>query len=149
METLEEDLLRDNQDYLGKIELGKQITTIIDKGIVQEESLTRKRKEALDLYRKQRPRIDIQNIELRPWQRQLMDFIATPSSRQVFWVVGFKGNEGKSWFQSYLETFYGYARVVRLDLRCKSSDILYTLSKRPLQAADIFLFNDTRSFHSE
>ena len=35
--------------------------------------------------------------------------------------------------------------VTRLDLRNKTSNILYALSKRPLQTTDIFLFNDTRA----
>ena len=74
-----------------------------------------------------------------------MKVISKPSDRKVFWICGYKGNEGKTWFQSYLETFYGYARVVRLDLRNKTSKILHTLSKRPLQTTDIFLFNDTRA----
>ena len=146
--NLEEQLLQDNQIYLDKIELGTQIATIIDKGTVQEESLKNHHKEALELYRKQMPRIDIQSIQLRPWQQQLLR--AKPSNRQVIWIWGSRGNEGKSWFQSYLETFYGYSRVVRLDLRNKTSNILYALSKRPLQTTNIFLFNDTRAgSHSE
>ena len=75
--------------------------------------------------------------------------VATPSNREVFWIYGRKGNEGKSWFQSYLETLYGYARVVRLDLRNKTSNILYTLSKRPLQTTDMFVFNDTKATNKE
>ena len=71
-----------------------------------------------------------------------------PSERTVFWIIGRKGNEGKSWFQGYLETFYGYARVVRLELSNKSSNILHALSKRPLSTTDIFLFNDTRATSS-
>ena len=143
--NLERDLLQGNQDYLDKIQLGKEIVAIIDKGTVREESLSGCQKEALDVYRKQKPRIDIQNVQLRIWQQQLMQMIATPSNRQVLWICGTKGNEGKSWFQGYLETFYGYARVVRLDLRNKASNVLHALSKRPLQTTDIFLFNDTRA----
>ena len=71
--------------------------------------------------------------------------IHQPSYREIFWILGVKGNDGKSWFQGYMETFYGYARVVRLDLRNKTGNILHTLSKRPLQTTDIFLFNDTRA----
>ena len=144
--SLEDQLLHDNQNYLNKIELGTQVAIIIDKGTVREESLTNHHKEALELYRKQMPRIDIQSIQLRPWQQQLLH--AKPSNRQVIWIWGSRGNEGKSWFQSYLETFYGYSRVVRLDLRNKTSNILYALSKRPLQTTDIFLFNDTRAGNS-
>ena len=137
-------MLDDNQYHLDKIELGKHVATIIDKGTVREESLARNRKEALDVYRKQKPRIDIQHVELRLWQQVLLEMIATPSDRNVFWICGYKGNEGKSWFQGYLETSYGYSRVVRLDLRNKTSNIMHTLSKRPLQTTDIFLFDDTR-----
>ena len=144
--NLKEELLHDNQIYLDKIELGNQIATIIDEGTVREESLKNHHKEALELYRKQMPRIDIQSTQLRPWQQQLLR--AKPSTRQVIWIWGSRGNEGKSWFQSYLETFYGYSRVVRLDLRNKTSNILYALSKRPLQTTDIFLFNDTRAGNS-
>ena len=145
LKTLEEELLQTNQEYLEKIELGKEIALIIDEGTVREESLKRSYKEALDLHRKQKPRIDIQTAQLRPWQEKLMKIISKPSGRTVFWVCGYVGNEGKSWFQSYIETFYGYARVTRLDLRTKTSNILYALSKRPLQTTDIFLFNDTRA----
>ena len=73
-----------------------------------------------------------------------MKIIDQPSYREIFWIFGVKGNEGKSWFQGYMETFYGYARVVRLDLQNTTGNILHTLSKRPLQTTDIFLFNDTR-----
>ena len=81
---LEVELLQDNQDYLDKMELGKQIAVIIDKGTVREESLTRIRKEALDLYRKQMPRIDVGMVQLRSWQQDLMQMIAKPSYREVF-----------------------------------------------------------------
>ena len=143
--TLKEVLLQDNKEYLDKIELGKDIAIIIDEGVVQEESLTRERKEALELYRKQMPQIDIHLVELRPWQQTLMEMTSQPSQRKVLWIWGMNGNEGKSWFQSYLQTFYGYARVVRLDLRNKTPNIMHALSKRPLQTTDIFLFNDTRA----
>ena len=142
---LREDLLLDNQEYLYQIELGKQISNIMDEGVVREESLTSDRKKALVLYRKTKPTIEISDVNLRPWQQALMKMITTPSERAVFWIVGSKGNEGNSWFQGYLETFYGYARVVRLELSNNSLNILHALSKRPLSTTDIFLFNGTRA----
>ena len=39
VESLEEDLLKDNQDYLDKIELGRQITMIIEKSVVKEKRM--------------------------------------------------------------------------------------------------------------
>ena len=142
---LREDLLHDNSKYLHQIELGKQISKIINEGVVREESLTTERRKALTLYRQTKATIDIAGVQLRSWQQSLMEKMKIQSDRAVFWIVGNKGNEGKSWFQGYLETFYGYAHVVRLDLCSSSSDILHALSKRPLSTTNIFLFNDTRS----
>ena len=147
-QSLEEELLKENQEHLDKLELGKQIARIINKGTVLEESLSRDRKHALDLYRKQKPTINIRKAHLRVWQHQLLQLIKKPLKREVYWICGYNGNEGKSWFQDYIETRCGYARVARLDLRNKTSNILFTLSKRPLQSTDIFLFNDTRATDS-
>ena len=146
--SLREELLRDNQIYLNKIELGKEIAAIIEEGVVREESLTKDRKEALDIHRKQKPRIDIQIIQLRPWQEQAMKIIECPSERQVIWITGRRVGEGKSWFH-YVESFYGFNRVARVDLRIKHANICNVLKKRPLASVDIFLFNDARSVSGE
>ena len=149
VENLREDLLKDNQLYHDKIELGKKIAVIIDEGVVQEESLTKDRKLALDLYRKQRPRFDISNIELRSWQEEAIKLIEYPSERQVIWITGRRGNEGKSWFQSYMECYFGFQRVVNIDLRTKHASVCNVLKKRSLGSIDIFLFNDARSVSGE
>ena len=58
-QSLEEDLLKENQDYLDRLELGKQIAQIINKGTVLEESLSRDRRHALELQceRKKKDRV--------------------------------------------------------------------------------------------
>ena len=103
-QSLKEELLKENQDYLNKLDLGKQIAQIINEGTVLVESLSRDRKHALDLYRKQKPSINIRKAHLRVWQQQLLTLIKKPLKRQVYWICGYNGNEGKSWFQDYIET---------------------------------------------
>ena len=147
LDDLEEAMRQDNEKYLENIELGKQVNTIICKGVAQEESLSKQRKDALILYRKQMPTRDMTNVDLRPWQQELMKMIATPTDRQIIWVQGIRGNEGKSWFQDYVASFYGYGRVVQLDLKMKTADVLHALAKRPLSSTDIFLFNEPRAMH--
>ena len=44
LETLETEMLKDNQKYLEMIDHGKNIASIIDKGIVREELLSKDRK---------------------------------------------------------------------------------------------------------
>ena len=65
-EDLRDDMLNDNRLYLDKIERGKKIAVIVDEGIVRGESLSKERKLALELYRKQRPFFDPRLVELRP-----------------------------------------------------------------------------------
>ena len=146
LETLETEMLKDNQNYLEMIEHGKNIATIIDKGVVQEESLTKGRKHALDLYRQQQVRLDISTAELRPWQKETFKlFDEAANDRKVIWICGVRGNIGKSWFQNYVEAYFGYQRVFRSDLRIKHKDMCNILKKRGLSSVNIFLFNDARS----
>ena len=121
---------------------------ILNEGEVREDGLDKEYKEALDLYKKQIPRVEIETVVLREWQKELIESMR-PSMREIIWVVGRKGNEGKSWFQGYLETFYGYARVVRLDICNKTSNIFHALSRRPLATTDIFIFNEPRSHDTQ
>ena len=148
-DDLRERLSRNNQHYLEKIELGKNISTILDEGVVQEDSLSKEDKSALEIYRRQEPRCDISAVQLRPWQEDALKLIDSPSERQVIWISGRQGYEGKSWFQNYIQAYFGYHRVARCDLRIKHANVCNVLKKRSLASANIFLFNDSRSVTGE
>ena len=143
--------MKDDQTYTGKIERGRAIWKILEQGKVREDSLSlsKDNREALKIYRKNRPMRNLSNAELRIWQQQLLDNIPAPSDREVIWVWGQTGNYGKTWFQGNLETLYGYARAVRLDLKMKTANVLHALTKQPLSTKDIFLFNGPRSTSHE
>ena len=147
-ESIEDELIRDDKIYDENIALGEKITSIITSGQAKEESLSKKNKYCLDLYRKNKGLVTVQDIELTKWQTTLMDYFSGkdgPSDREVVWVIGKRGNEGKTWFQSYVESYYGYHRVARFDLKNRAQDIFHALSARPLTSTDIFLFNVPRS----
>ena len=148
-DDLREVLSRNNQRYLEKIELGKNISTILDEGVVQEDSLTREHRHALEIYRRQEPRCDITAVQLRSWQEDALKLIDYPSEREVIWIVGRQGHEGKSWFQNYIQAYFGYHRVARCDLRIKHANVCNVLKKQCLGTANIFLFNDARSVTGE
>ena len=147
--SIEKELLDDDRIYSGKLERGKIICNILERGSAREDSLSKKNKESLELYRKQMSMRSLSNTELRTWQQELMATISSPTEREIIWVVGVKGNEGKTWFQEYIEIFYGSARVVRLDLKIKTSNVLHVLTKRPLSTTDVFLFNEPRASNYE
>jgi len=100
-----------------------------DRGI-PEESLPKDYKEAKDLYVKNKQNIDINNVILRPWQEGLLEYMK-PSNREIIWIIGRKGNEGKTWFQEFLASKFGWSRVIcGMDIRMKKSSICHILSKR-------------------
>ncbi len=57
---------RNNHDYLKKVKMGKEIAAILDEEDIHEKSLSREHEEALQLYKKQKPCIDITSVKLHP-----------------------------------------------------------------------------------
>ena len=145
-ETLHQQLLNSKKLYLERIGIGEEISKYLIDDAIPEESLSKDHKYALDLYRKQQVRVDITSVELRLWQKEAFKlFDEAENDRKVIWICGARGNIGKSWFQNYVEAYFGYQRVFRSDLRIKHKDICNILKKRGLSTVNIFLFNDARS----
>ena len=63
--SIEKELLDDDRIYSEKLERGKVICSILEKGSVREDSLSKKNKESLELYRKQMSTRSLLNVELR------------------------------------------------------------------------------------
>ena len=83
---------------------------------------------------------------LKPWQEKLKTLIET-TDREIIWVYGRQGAEGKSWFQKYLEHYYTSKRVFRSPIDKNKESMLHALSKRTLSLIDVFIFNIPRSFN--
>ena len=68
-------------------------------GGIPEESLSKRNKFCLELFRAQQPTTDVANAELRQWQTQLLDVIEQErmNDRMIIWVIRSKGNDGKPW----------------------------------------------------
>ena len=148
---LEFELQQDNEVYKKNVEIGEKISIILHRGIILENSLSKQNKFCLELFRAQKPTTDVENAELRLWQDQLLDIINLDEmeDRKIIWVIGKEGNEGKSWFQSYLQSLYGNHRVARFDITNKTTDLLHIMSRCALATTDIFLFNHQRCVPSE
>ena len=140
--------LQNHRLYLEKIELGKQVASIIESGELIYESLGRTDKEAFDTYRKYL-KVDIADIVLHKWQEEAMKFFDSPTERQVIWITDILGGKGKTFFQKYVVGYFGRSRVATSDLRVKHANACNVLKKLPLATIDIFLFNDVRSQSGE
>ena len=141
-EALKKYLIEKTNEYKAKITLGENVYLILGEGEVPEDSLPREMKEALDIYMKQAQELYYNNVELKPWQTELLEYMDHPTQRQIIWIVGKSCGEGKSWFQKYVKSIYGTRKVVSgINLRASTPNICHVLSKQPLSTADIFLFN--------
>ena len=141
-EALKKYLIEKTNEYKAKITLGENVYLILGEGEVPEDSLPREMKEALDIYKKQAQELYHNNVELKPWQTELLEYMDHPTQRQIIWIVGKSCGEGKSWFQKYVKSIYGARKVVSgINLRASTPNICHVLSKQPLSTADIFLFN--------
>ena len=147
---LKSEILKNSTIFDEKIQLGESIFKVLMETNVDERSLSRKHKEAFDLYQNKRLALNPDNdINLFPWQESLLDLAHKPTHREIIWVKGARGNEGKTWFQNYLQSILGTERVVQLDLKSSVGNIMQILKKLPLSSINTFLFNDARSGKSE
>ena len=140
-EQLRRILRRDDEEYKYKLAQGKILYQSMYDMDIAEESLRPEFKEMLDLYRKQREYMNINQVILRPWQQSLLEYMK-PSDREIIWVIGKKGNEGKTWFQKYMESKYGWSKIIcGINLKMKGGSICQLLRKRSLLTTDVFLFD--------
>ena len=151
VQDLESEILADNKLLDEKIELGEKISKVLTNTNAKEESLSKKNKEAFNLYQSKKFAINPNDDDLKlyPWQQQAIDLMQKPTLREVIWVKGARGNEGKTWFQKYVQSLLGRERVVQLDLKNSIGNIMQILRKLPLSTLDTFMFNDARSGLSE
>ena len=140
-------LINLENEYQKKIVQGQKIYKMLGEGVVSYQALTRDMKEEVDLYiENQADFRDVGNVELKPWQESLLEYVQQPCDREIFWVVGQEGNEGKNWFQKYVKSWLGARRVVTgIDIKANSASIFQALRKCPIATADIFLFNIGKS----
>ena len=134
-------LKMNNYEYDKKMEIGKIIAKAIKDGEIAQDSLCSEDREALDLFWNKKQLLDIRNIVLKTWQSALIAYMK-PKVREVIWVQGEKCNEGKSYFQEYIEAKFGWERVMcGLDIKMKKESIYHIIRNRPYMTTDIFTFN--------
>ena len=146
-EELKKHLIKIENEYQEKLVQGKKIYKMLGEGVVSYQALPREMKEEVDLYMENQEDFrDVGNVELKPWQESLLEYVQQPCDREIFWIVGKEGNEGKNWFQKYVKSWLGARRVVTgIDIKANSASIFQALRKCPIVTADIFLFNIGKS----
>ena len=97
--ALENKIMRCSNEYKRKLELGRKVKDILLKNDVATGCLEKGEMEALDLFVNRGQIKEIEAVEWGPWQNELLKYINEPTKRRIKWVIGEKGNEGKTFFQ--------------------------------------------------
>ena len=140
-EALLKKMLQCEREYKDKMEMGRKMYEYVKEYDIDEKSIPKEMREPLEIYKEQKQNVDVENVILRSWQESLLNYMK-PSDREVIWVQGRYCGEGKTWFQEYVESRYGFKRVVAgMDIKLKKSSICHVLRKRRLATTDIFLFD--------
>ena len=117
---IEKEVIRESEIFDENIELGEKISSIISSGRAKEESLSKKNKHCLEIFRKYRGVINVALAELKLWQLKLCDFFKSHLREKLLDDSVTRERLG---FQSYVESRYGYERVARMDINGRSQDM--------------------------
>lgn len=130
-----EDMKSDQKLYEESEKTGLIVKELIKREDINPASLRNEYKNALKTNK-----IEVEAPgKLNTWQEELLSKIK-PSQRQIIWVFGKKGAEGKSWFQDFLEQHFMHKTVFRISMDARKESILHSISKRTISLIDIFLF---------
>ena len=106
MEAMMLEMTQAERQYRQKLEVGETVSTLLNSNEhLSEESLSNEYKKALKMYRQSQVRhVPVyEHATLKPWQKEVLTFIQQPTHREVIWVVGQKGGEGKTFLQNYIK----------------------------------------------
>ena len=139
---IQKNMTLDQNMYQNERQIGDIVRKVMNEHNIEPQSLRTEYQKALKI---DKPKTFPKEQSLRTWQKLLLDNLK-PTNREIMWICGRAGAEGKSWFQDYLEELYTPKRVFRSSIDAKKESILHSLSKRTLSIIDIFIFNIPRSF---
>ena len=72
-ENLKFELHRNNEVYKKNVKIGEQISILLQSDNIPEQSLSKQNKFCLDLLHARQPAINLEDINLRLWQKQFLD----------------------------------------------------------------------------
>ena len=80
--------------------MGRKIKDIIENNAsFNENALSKENKEALDIFNLYGKSSRMLKTNWRGWQQGLRTHLNNLTEREIIWIIGKKGNEGKSLFQ--------------------------------------------------
>jgi fructose-specific phosphotransferase system component IIB len=139
------DVTIEMQDFNRKKEMGRKLKVIMENNAnINENALSKEKKEALEIFNLYGKSSQLLKTNWRGWQQGLRSYLNKPTEREIIWVIGTKGNEGKSFFQERVCEEFGHDKVCNMEISDSPKNIFYIL-KKCSSTANIFLFNLPRA----
>ena len=143
--TLHKNVMLIMQDFNRKKDMGRKLKEIMDNTAnFNENALPKEMKEALDIFNLYGKSNQILKTNWRGWQQGLREYLNKPTEREIIWVIGETGNEGKSFFQERVCEEFGHDKVCNMEISDSHKNIFYIL-KKCSSTANIFMFNLPRA----
>ena len=80
-EAVRKYLIKCNNEYEEKMTLGKTVYRFLGQGVCSEHALPEEMRNALDIYMKQAQEVNHNNVELKPWQKELLEYMDHPTQK--------------------------------------------------------------------
>merc|ERR1712121_306757 len=139
------DMTEEMLDFNRKKEMGRKINEILENSAnFNENALSKEKKEALNIFNLYGKSNKILKTNWRGWQQGLREYLNKPTEREIIWVIGETGNEGKSFFQERVCEEFGHDKVCNMEISDSPKNIFYIL-KKCSSTAKIFMFNLPRA----
>ena len=111
------DMTIEMQDFNRKKEMGRKIKEIMENNAnFNENALSKEKKEALEIFNLYGKSSQVVKTNWRGWQQGLRTYLNKPTEREIIWVIGVKGNEGKSFFQERVCDEFGHDKVCNMEI---------------------------------
>ena len=112
-EEVEKEMLNEQREFKRKLELGEIVNNYMYKNNIMRVALSKGKLEALGIYETHGKKLNLGEISWRGWQKDLRKYLDEKCDRKVIWVIGEKGNEGKSFFQENICEEYDIQNFVQ------------------------------------
>ena len=133
-----------------KIQLGCKARNIMyENNNLRIAAMSKEIQEAVELYDRYGQNANDKQITWRGLQQELQSYLDDKCDRKVIWVIGEKGNEGKSYFQENMREEMGYARVFTMELSENPRNTFHILGQYYTQERYTFLFNVPMGHHMD
>ena len=86
--ALENKIMRCSNEYRRKLELGRKVKEIVLENNIPAASLSKDKKDVLELFENRGQVKEIKAFDWRPWQKQILEYVNTLHKEELYGWLG-------------------------------------------------------------